>query len=113
MVKTILCLLLLLSPITVLAQEIDVQRLATAIYWAEGGAKTNHPYGILKKYKHTTPRKACLNTIKNQKIRHANHNCGKDFLTCLRDRYCPIGCTNDNGTNRFWLANVKYFLQKG
>jgi hypothetical protein len=88
------------------------EQIANAIYKAEGGAKTRHPYGILTKYKKTTPRQACLNTIKNQRIRHAKHNCGKDFLTCLRDRYCPIGCDNDNGTNKNWLKNVRYFLAR-
>lgn len=91
----------------------DFERLANAIYKAEGGSNTRHPYGILAKYKHTTPRQACINTIKNQWKRHNAHSCGKDYMTCLRDRYCPIGCDNDNGTNRFWLKNVKAFYGDG
>ena len=39
------------------------EQIANAIYKAEGGAKTNYPYGILAHYKHTTPRQACINTI--------------------------------------------------
>ena len=89
-------------------------QIADAIYLAEGGAKTNHPYGILTKYKHTTPRQACLNTIKNQKIRHAKHSCGKDFLTCLRDRYCPLNASNDpTGLNKNWIGNVNSILERG
>lgn len=91
----------------------NVERLATAIYHAEGGASTRHPYGILTKYKTTTPRQACINTIRNQAKRHAGHGCGKDYLTCLRDRYCPIGAENDpTGLNVNWLSNVKQLYAK-
>jgi hypothetical protein len=103
-------LLLLVLPCTSFAWTDN--QIADAIYLAEGGAKTSHPYGILAHYKHTSPRNACLNTIRNQRARHTKHNCGKEFLVCLRDRYCPIGCDNDNGSNKFWLINVKYFLDK-
>ena len=86
----------------------NVQRLADAIYHAEGGAMTRHPYGILTKYKTTTPRQACINTIVNQGKRHGEHECGKPYLTCLRDRYCPIGAKNDPlNLNRNWLENVR------
>jgi len=89
------------------------EQIVDAIYWAEGGAETNHLYGILTKYKVTTPRQACFNTVRNQRKRHANHDCGKDFLTCLRDRYCPLNADNDpTNLNVNWLKNVKYFLGK-
>jgi hypothetical protein len=91
----------------------DVERLADAIYKAEGGARAKYPYGILTKYKTTTPRQACINTIRNQMKRHAAHDCGKDYLTCLRDRYCPLNAKNDpKGLNKNWLKNVKYFYNK-
>ena len=94
--------------------EPDYNALADAIYKAEGGAKTAHPYGILAKYKHTTPRQACINTCRNQWKRHQAHACGKDYLTCLRDRYCPIGAKNDpNGLNRNWTKNVAYYYKGG
>lgn len=66
--------------------------IANAIYQAEGGAKTKHPYGILAKYKTTTPRQACINTIK-----HARRDWdGKgDFIAFLGSRYCPVGAAND------------------
>lgn len=93
------------------AEEIDVNALANAIYRAEGGAKTSHPYGILAHYKHTTPRQACINTI-NHALRDWN---GKgDFLAFLGNRYCPIGASNDpKGLNKNWLSNVRYFLKRG
>ena len=91
------------------AEEInlDIERLATAIYYAEGGAKTNHPYGILTKYEHTTPRQACINTIKHA-LRDWNGE--DDFIIFLGNRYCPIGASNDpKGLNKNWVKNVRYF----
>ena len=91
------------------ADEIDIEHLANAIYWAEGGPNTNYPYGILTRYKHTTPRQACINTIK-----HALKDFkGGDFISFLGSRYCPVGCDNDNGTNKYWVRNVTYFYNKG
>lgn len=86
-------------------------QIANAIYRAEGGSATRHPYGILQHYKHTTPRQACINTI-----RHARKDWnGKgDFILFLGNRYCPIGAKNDpTGLNVNWIRNVKYFLAKG
>lgn len=83
------------------------EQIADAIYKAEGGAKTSHPYGILAHYKITTPRQACLNTIA-----HARRDFkGGDFIEFLGSRYCPIGASNDPmGLNKNWIGNVKYFL---
>jgi hypothetical protein len=91
------------------ANIINIERLADAIYQAEGGIKTRFPYGILTKYKHTTPRQACINTIK-----HAlrDYRGTGDFITYLGKRYCPIGCDNDNGTNQYWIKNVKFWYEK-
>ncbi len=100
-------ILILLFPQLCLAEKINVEKLATAIYYAEGGAKTNHPYGILAKYKTTTPRQACINTINSALKRYEKSNKKLDFITFLGLTYCPVGCENDNGTNRFWVKNVK------
>lgn len=110
------------------AIEPDYERLANAIYRSEGGANTRHPYGILKRYKTTTSRQACINTCKrafrdytkevdivrpgasNSKI----HALEIGYATFLRDRYCPIGADNDpTGLNKHWLKNVMYFYNKG
>ena len=92
------------------ASEYTNDQIANAIYYAEGGDKTSHPYGIKsiptygnKEY----ARKICLNTIRNQRKRHAEHNCGKDFLTCLWHRYCP---PVTHKLNKNWLVNVKFYL---
>ncbi len=93
---------------------IDVERLANAIYKAEGGAKTKHPYGILAKYKTTTPRQACINTIKSGLRRYAVYKGKDDFIVFLSRTYCPIGAKNDpNGLNVNWVKNVKHFYNKG
>lgn len=86
-------------------------QIANAIYKAEGGSRTRHPYGILKKYKVTTPRQACINTI-----RHARRdwNGQGDFIAFLGSRYCPVGAANDpQGLNVNWIINVNYFLTRG
>lgn len=86
--------------------QLDYQKLADAIRKAEGNAN----YGVLTKYKHTSPRQACINTCRNQYKRHLAHHCGKSYLVCLRDRYCPIGASNDpTGLNKHWIKNVSYF----
>jgi len=104
-----LLIFLTLIPALCFAEKIDIEKLANAIYRAENS--TAHPYGILKKYKTTTPRQACLNTIKSARKRYAIYKGTDDFITFLGRTYCPVGCDNDNGTNQFWVKNVKYFLE--
>jgi len=91
------------------ASDYTNEQIANAIYYAEGGAKTSHPYGILAHYKHTTPRQACINTI-----RHARRDFkGGDFIEFLGSRYCPIGAENDpTGLNKNWVSNIKRLLTK-
>ena len=48
------------------AYSYTINNYANAIYKAEGGLKTKHPYGIMVKYRHTTSRQACINTIKHR-----------------------------------------------
>jgi len=96
------------------AEVVDIERLADAIYIAEGGAKTNHPYGILTKYKTTTPRQACINTIKSGLKRFAKQTEEKDFIVFLGKTYCPIGAKNDpKGLNKNWVKNVTYHYERG
>ncbi len=95
------------------AYAIDHQQLATAIYHAEGGTRTKHPYGILKHYKRTTPRQACLNTIRSADKRFNQQTKEKDFVVFLSRTYCPVGAKNDpRGLNKNWVKNVKHFLRE-
>jgi hypothetical protein len=92
------------------SEIVDVNLLADAIFWAEGGPNTNHPYGILKKYKTTTPRQACINTI-NHALRDWDGS--GDFISFLGSRYCPVGAANDpTGLNKNWIKNVRKLYEK-
>lgn len=89
---------------------VNVNKLANAIYMAEGGSKTKHPYGILKRYKVTTPRQACINTIKSNLKRWDGKG---DFIVFLGKTYCPIGAKNDpTGLNKNWVKNVRYYYDR-
>lgn len=134
--KRLICLIALLMAWTGSAcAEPDYNALADAIYHAEGGSATRHPYGILKRYKTTTSRQACINTCKHawkdytrdggiapqiapergKKAYYGGVEYG--YLQFLANRYCPtkgIGLTNDEKRlNIYWLSNVCYFLNKG
>jgi len=105
----IMVIVFLLSSPARAAETFSNEQIADAIYLAEGGAKTNHPYGILTKYKTTTPRQACINTIAHAK---RDWNGQGDFIEFLGSRYCPIGAKNDpTELNKNWVKNVKFFLK--
>ena len=94
------------------AETIEPERLANAIYKAENSKAC--PYGILHHYKHTTPRQACLNTIKHQYRNWLKTNQTEPFLIYLSRHYAPLNAGNDpTGLNYYWLYNVNYFLSKG
>jgi hypothetical protein len=89
-------------------EPIYFERLAKAIYLAEGGTKASKPFGVMMK-KCTKEniafcRKACIQTIA-----HAwNDFDGEgEFLDFLQKRYCPINSDTDNGTCKFWKSNVE------
>lgn len=108
---------LLLMVGTVRAQEpiFSEAQIADAIFRAEGGNKATYLYGI-RSVKYSSPEEAreiCLRTIRNQKKRHAEHQCGLSYLECLAKRYAPVSAENDpKGLNSNWLNNLKFFLEK-
>ncbi len=92
---------------------VDIDKLADSIYLAEGGSNTKHPYGILAKYKTTTPRQACINTIKSGLKRYSTYTGKDDYIVFLSKTYCPIGAKNDpTGLNKNWVKNVKFYYNK-
>jgi hypothetical protein len=96
------------------AHALEIDKLANAIYKAEGGENTRHPYGILAKYKTTTPRQACINTI-NSNLKRFNKDSFTDyeFIEYMSKSYCPIGAKNDpTGLNKNWVKNVWYFYKQ-
>ena len=98
------------------AEEINNEKLADAIFLAEGGYNAEYLYGIRSVNYDTEQeaRRICLNTIKNNRKRFAEYGYKnyKTYLEFLASRYCPIDCDNDTGTNKYWLKNVRYFLDK-
>lgn len=90
------------------------EQIVNAIYQAEGGAKATYAYGIRSvKYSSVAEaRRICFNTVRNNRKRFAKQTKYTDFLEFLASRYCPIGCDNDRGTNKYWLKNVRHFLKE-
>ncbi len=90
----------------------SLNQWCNAIYKAEGGAKTHHPYGILKRYATTTPLQACKNTVRHKYSDWVKEGRAGTFVAYLGAKYCPVGCDNDRGTNKYWISNVKYWLRR-
>ncbi len=90
----------------------SLNQWCNAIYKAEGGAKTAHPYGILKRYTTTTPLEACKNTVRHKYSNWKREGRHGTFLSYLGAKYCPVGCDNDTGNNKNWINNVKYWLER-
>jgi len=94
---------------------VDVERLAEAIYRAEGGAKAKKPYGILSvpcEGKEHCGR-ICKNTIRNNIKRWEKAGKREPYLEFLARRYAPIGAENDKGgLNQHWLKNVQSIYNK-
>ena len=85
-------------------------QIVDAIYIAEGGRATKHPYGILKKFKTTTPRQACFNTVRRLR---GTWNGKGDLIAHIGKTYCPVGAANDpRGLNKNWVPNVNAILAK-
>lgn len=105
-------LAILMSVIAAAGQALtdtEANRLADAIYVAEGGPKAKVPYGILsiKVRDKTHARRICLNTIRNNYRRWTDGGKKGEFLDYLGDRYCP---PSDCDGNRNWKRNVRRIL---
>ena len=85
--------------------KLDIPKLCEAIRQAENS--TSHPYGIMKKYEHTSPKQACVNTIKHAYKVWTSKNEPEDFITFLGRTYSPPS------VNPYWVKNVSYFYEKG
>jgi hypothetical protein len=90
------------------AEMPDAERLVDAIGKAENSKA--HPYGIMQTYRHTTPRQACLNTVRSAEKRWIAAGKPGGFIEFLAKTYAPVGAKNDpTGLNRNWVKNVKFF----
>lgn len=105
----------LLMPSVALAEtDWTDTEIVNAIYKAEGGAKAQYLYGIRSvKYRdEAEARRICFNTVRNNRKRFQNQSKYDNYLEFLASRYCPVGCDNDRGANKYWLKNVRYFLER-
>ena len=103
-------LLIFLFALTSYGASLDWQNaLANAIYKTEGGEKTAHPYGIMTHYTRTTPRQACLNTIKHRLTAWKHQNSSIGFIEFLASTYCPESA--DPIGHKNWIKNVRYFMK--
>jgi len=84
-----------------------VNKVADAIYRAEGGRQARVPYGILsvKVRSEAEARRICLNTIRNNHRRWVQAGKPGLFLDYLANIYCPYSA--DPHGNRNWKRNVK------
>jgi len=92
--------------------EVDVDRIANAIFKAEGGERTRHPYGIVsvKVRDRAHAREVCERTIRNNFKRWEAAGRPGYFIQYLGGVYAPIGVSNDPlRLNRFWVDNVRKF----
>lgn len=113
--KIRISLLSLLAVATCRAGEINpayASKVADAIRLAENSQA--HPYGVLAHYRHTSPRQACLNTVRHAYRDWQAGGSAGDFISFLGKRYAPIGANNDPmGLNRNWTRNVGSLLRRG
>jgi len=111
-------ILLMISTLAFAMPETLIDKIANAIYLAEGGRKAVKPYGILSIPcdSESECRRICRNTIRNNFKRYldAKAYLRETYLEFLSRRYAPIGAANDpRGLNQNWIKNVTFFLERG
>lgn len=86
------------------AADFNVQKLANAIYLAEGGPRARAPYGVLRLAGHSESecRRVCIRTIEHARRDWPGTG---SFIDFLADRYCPPSV--DPVGNRNWKRNVR------
>lgn len=118
-ILVVLIIFLLTRPAN--AEEWSDDQIVSAIWHAEGGAKTKYPYGIRSVHCEgkSECRQVCKNTVKNNRKRFAQYGSREypDFISFLASRYCPTKGSNlskaEKALNGNWYKNVMFFLRKG
>ena len=87
-----------------------VDRVVSAIYRVEGGAKTKYPYGIksVKVAGTAEAKRVCRTTVRNNWERWEKAGRPGDFLDFLGDRYCPPSV--DPQGNFRWKNNIHQII---
>ena len=93
----------------------NYERLADAVYLAEGGAKAKVPYGIFypgcSKSSPAYCRKIAINTFKSAYKRFKSSSNSQTYISYLASTYAPMGVKNDpSNLNRHWIRNVNHFI---
>ena len=104
-----LSLLLLPTPLAWCQTSYDFDKLADAIFLAEGGWNTKHLFGILSVpcSGYQDCRQVCLNTVRNTYRRWQTAGNPGQFLVYLGSRYAPPAA---HPLNRYWVRNVRRLL---
>ena len=115
-IRSLLSSLLLLLPFQLPASPPPgyLPRLADAVYWAEGGTKASHPYGLVF-YKVPTNkyREICLSHLAAYYAKWEKTEADKDFVAWLGARWSPTAgvSASDAKANKNWYKNVSFFLR--
>ena len=92
--------------------EAEVNRLADAIYRAEGGSKARVPYGILsvRVANEAEARRVCERSIVNNYTRWQKAGKPGEFISFMADRWCPASADPCGNVN--WKNNVRKIYGK-
>lgn len=116
MIKYILLSLLLAGNACGQISSNKVDKIVSAIYKIEGGAKTKYPFGIKSintNGDYNKAKRICENTVRNNYVRWQKSSKSIDYLEFLQRRYCPIGASDDpKNLNSNWLKNLRKELGK-
>ncbi len=102
-----------------LRETFSDKAMVDAIFWAEGGFKTNYPYGIKSINcggNYVKCREICRTTVRRGRARFrqyqstwvATKSTGvpKTFLEHFAARYCPFSPDKEH-----WVRNVRWFIR--
>jgi hypothetical protein len=88
------------------------EKMADAIYKAEGGSKTKWPYGVksVKAKNAAEARRITINSVKNNWRRWEQAGKPGEFAPFMAARWCPAAA--DPTGNKNWTRNVTKFMGK-
>ncbi len=117
LIAVLLILFLMLMASCAMAEDIDLDLWASAIYHAEGGEEAVVPYGMFFDGCDWDNvdycRKIVKNTVFNTLVRYRATRCkdGESDISCMQRRYCPLSDPRDTqGLNKNWQRNVLFYL---
>lgn len=93
------------------AHEVDLDRLAQAVYQAEGGARASVPYGLIYSSWCKDEPGHCRYYAKEIFRKHLTR-CkeGEGAIECIGRQYCPPSA---HKLNENWVRNVSALYERG